>query len=44
MDYCWSFFLKNKSKTTNIMIKFIKMLKDTENITPKNYRYCHEWN
>jgi len=35
-DYCWSFFLKAKSETTDIMINFIKKLKDTENFTVKN--------
>jgi len=36
MDYCWSFFLKAKSETADIMIKFVKKLKDTANIMVKN--------
>jgi len=35
-DYCWSFFLKAKSETTEVMVNFIKKLKDTEGITVKN--------
>jgi len=35
-DYCWSFFLKVKSETAEVMINFIKKLKDTKNITVKN--------
>jgi len=35
-DYCWSFFLKAKSDTAEVMVNFIKRLKDTEGITVKN--------
>jgi len=35
-DYCWSFFLKAKSETAEVMVNFIKKLKDTKNITVKN--------
>ncbi len=35
-DYCWSVFLKVKSETAEVMVNFIKKLKDTENVTVKN--------
>jgi len=38
-DYCWSFFLKSKNETAEVMTNFIKKLKDTETITVKNIRY-----
>jgi len=37
-DYCWSFFLKAKSETAEVMVNFIKKLKDTKNVTVKNIR------
>ncbi len=35
-NYCWSFFLKAKSDTAEVMVNFIKKLKDTEGIAVKN--------
>jgi len=35
-DYCWSFFLKAKSETADVMVNFIKKLKNIENVTVIN--------
>jgi len=35
-DHCWSFFLKAKSETAEVMINFIKKLKDIEDVSVKN--------
>jgi len=34
-DYCWSFFLKQKSKTGKVLMDLIKRLKDNKNVTVK---------
>ncbi len=34
-DYCWSFFLKEKSKTGKVLTDLIKRLKDNKNVTVK---------
>jgi len=37
-DYCWSFFLKEKSETGKVLTDLIKRLKDNENVTVKKIR------
>ena len=34
-DYCWSFFLKEKSETGKVLTDLIKKLKDNKNVTVK---------
>ena len=34
-DYCWSFFLKEKSETGKVLMDLIKRLKDNKNVTVK---------